>query len=546
MKKIRSLISVFLAAAVLFSACGRGQPEETQGSESATSEPAQQAAYTIWLAPYLPEAMLDGLDIPSKVIEVNDQSQADVVVDVGADHPVAQWIYVLVAPFVTVADEVSLDSLQALWKGTAPQDYPAEKLILDGSTQALFEKLWGSAAINTVDTVPADDLLSTAWSAEKTWAIIPFEELDSQWKVIAVDDESPIQKAFNADAYGLKIPFSLVGNANVVEPFMTQYGPQSTAPMLPAGNRDAHKLTTVLVTGVTALVRGTAYLMEQNGMTYPAIDIGDVLRDADILHISNEIPFTETCPKPFANLANDANLVFCSKPEYIQLLEAIGTDVVELTGDHFRDWGADAMRYTIDMYNQRGWQYYGGGTDLADGMQPALFEHNGNKIAFIGCNAKPPGYATASADSPGAVHCDMDAMSEVVKQVVAEGYLPIFTFQHLEYYTYTINENLVEDFEKAAGAGAVIVSGSQAHQPHALAFYKGATLHFGLGNLFFDQYNEGFPQRQAFMDRHVFYDGRYINTELLTIMFTDMARPRLMTADERADLLETVFAASGW
>ena len=50
---------------------------------------------------------------------------------------------------------------------------------------------------------------------------------------------------------------------------MTQYGLQSSAPMLPSGNRDADKLTTVLVTGVTALVRGTAYLMETNGMTYP-------------------------------------------------------------------------------------------------------------------------------------------------------------------------------------------------------------------------------------------------------------------------------------
>ena len=545
MKKVCSLISIFLAAAVLLAACGKSRPEETQGSQSATSEP-EQITYTIWLAPYLPEAMLEGLNLPAKVIKVNDQNEADIVVDVGADHPVAQWIYVLVAPFATVVDGVSLDNLQALWKGTAPQDSPVEKIIVDGGTQAILEKLWGSAAVNTVDTVPADDLLSTAWREEKTWAIIPFEELNSQWKVIAVDDQSPIQKAFNADAYGLKIPFSLVGNADVVVPFITQYGPQSALPMLPAGNRDADKLTTVMVTGVTALVRGTAYLMEQNGMTYPAIDIGDVLRDADILHISNEIPFTGTCPKPFSNLQNDANLVFCSKLEYIQLLEAIGTDVVELTGDHFRDWGADAMLNTIDMYNQRGWQYYGGGTDLADGMQPALFEHNGNKIAFIGCNAKPPGYATASATSPGAVHCDMDAMAAVVKQVVADGYLPIFTFQHLEYYAYYINENLVEDFEKAADAGAVIVSGSQAHQPHALKFYKGATLHFGLGNLFFDQYNEGFPQRQAFMDRHVFYDGRYINTELLTIMFTDMARPRLMTADERANLLETVFAASGW
>ena len=146
MKKVRSLISIILAAAVLLSACGKGQPENAQVSESATSEPQQQTSYTLWLAPYLPVAMLDALVLPSKVIEVNDQNQADIVVDVGADHPVAQWIYVLAAPFATVADGVSLDSLQALWKGTSPQDSPVEKIIVDGTTQAVLEKLWGTAA----------------------------------------------------------------------------------------------------------------------------------------------------------------------------------------------------------------------------------------------------------------------------------------------------------------------------------------------------------------------------------------------------------------
>jgi poly-gamma-glutamate synthesis protein (capsule biosynthesis protein) len=445
-----------------------------------------------------------------------------------------------------VTDGIRLTEIQALWQGSTTATIPVTRLIVSGNTKAVFEKLWGSASLSTVEVVSADDLLATAWEQQGAWAILPFEDLEAQWKVIAVDDQSPIQKAFDKDRYGLKIPFSLVGDAAKAEAFLQNYGPNSDQPLLPASNRDPNKLTTVALTGVTALVRGTAYLMEKNGMTYPAIDIGDTLRDVDILHVSNEIPFTETCPNPFANLANDANLVFCSKPEYIQLLEAIGTDVVEVTGDHFRDWGADAMLNTLDMYNERGWQYYGGGTDLADGMQPALFEHNGNKIAFVGCNAKPPGYATASATSPGAVHCDMDAMADIVEGLVADGYLPIFTFQHLEYYTYTVNENLIDDFEKAAAAGAVIVSGSQAHQPHAFAFYRGATLHYGLGNLFFDQYNEGFPQRQAFIDRHVFYDGRYISTELITMMFTDMARPRLMTSEERADLLSTVFNASGW
>ena len=301
-----------------------------------------------------------------------------------------------------------------------------------------------------------------------------------------------------------------------------------------------------MLTGVTALVRATAYLMEKNGMTYPAIDIGDLLRSADILHISNEIPFTDTCPNPFYNRENESKLIFCSKPVYIQLLEAIGTDVVELTGDHFRDWGPEAMLNTIAMYDKRGWQYYGGGKNSEDAMNPALFEINGNKIAFLGCNAKPSGYATAKANYPGALHCDMEAMGKEIADVAEKGYQPIFTFQHLEYFAYNANRNLIDDFHQAAEAGAVVVSGSQAHQPHAFEFYKGSLLHYGLGNLFFDQYKESAAQRQAFIDEHIFYDGRYISTELITIQFIDNARSRLSTAEEREGLLEKVFSASKW
>ena len=294
------------------------------------------------------------------------------------------------------------------------------------------------------------------------------------------------------------------------------------------------------------MVRGTAYMMEKNGMTYPAIDIGDILRNADITHISNEIPFWPNCPKPFGNSANDRNLVFCSRPDYIQLLEAVGADVIELTGDHFRDWGPEPMLYTLDLYDKRGWGHYGGGRNLEDGLKPLRIENHGNRIAFLGCNAKPEGYATASATSPGAVHCDLDLMGEEIKDVIQQDYLPIFTFQHVEYYDYGASPYLVRDFHKIAEAGAVIISGSQAHQPHALEFYRGALLHYGLGNLFFDQYSESIAQRKAFIDLHYFYSNRYISTELVTIIFTDMARSRLMNPDERETLLHDVFFASGW
>ena len=96
--------------------------------------------------------------------------------------------------------------------------------------------------------------------------------------------------------------------------------------------------------------------------------------------------------------------------------------------------------------------------------------------------------------------------------------------------------------------GAVIVSGSQAHQPHGFAYQDRAFIHYGLGNLFFDQYHfcADFACDYAFIDRHIFYAGQHISTELIPIKFVDLARARLMTPEEAARFLQIIFTASGW
>jgi poly-gamma-glutamate synthesis protein (capsule biosynthesis protein) len=313
--------------------------------------------------------------------------------------------------------------------------------------------------------------------------------------------------------------------------------------MLPASNRQAEQLTVLAMTGVTALVRATAHAMERQGVNYPARDVGDWLRGADLTHISNEVPFAEGCPFPDPF---QADMRFCSDPRYIGLLEAVGTDIVELTGDHFQDWGNKAMLDTLALYQERGWLYYGGGANLEEGRQAITVEHNGNRLAFIGCNAKGGGYAQAGVDRPGAALCDFDWMAGEIARLGSEGYIPIATLQHFEYYTYRAQPDQKRDFKKLAQAGAVIVSGSQAHQPQSLEFLESSLIHYGLGNLFFDQYEVSLATRQAFIDRHVFYAGRHISTELLPILFVDYARPRPMTPEEAQDLLQTIFTASGW
>ena len=509
-----------------------------------TVDPA--APVPVWIDPLLPDAFKTNLTLPSElaVLPAGAGREAGVLrLEAGAERPVSSWVYVLVAPFPTQVDGVSSETLRSAWTGAGQSPWGNLALLMDPSTHSMFSAAWGPPAEQAVHILASGELLSEAWKERPTWAIVPFEALEPRWKVLNVDGQSPLRPDFDLSAYPLTLPVSLHGDGELAEAVYALYGPQSLTPLAPAANWRADRLTTLAMTGVTAMVRATAFAMERQGIKYPARDIGPLLSSASLTHISNEVPFARNCPFPDPV---QAGMRFCSDTRYIALLEEVGTDIVELTGDHFQDWGEEAMLFTLDLYRERGWAYYGGGENLEDGRKAYLVEHNGNRLAFIGCNGKGGSYAQAGPVRPGAVTCDFNYLTTEIARLRAEGYLPVATFQHFEYYTYQAQPNQVKDFRALAEAGAVIVSGSQAHQPQAMAFEAGAFIHYGLGNLFFDQYDISLATRQGFIDWHVFYAGRHISTELVPILFVDYARPRFMNEDEKQQLYNAVFSASGW
>lgn len=510
-----------------------------------TPTPTPDPKIGLWIDSALPAEFITHISLSDEfeLISQPGQPATDLMVGAGAEPAFSTWVYALVAPFPTRLEGVSLEDVRRFWRGEATGPFGGRPFFVDENTLAVFGALWGVPPNPSIQIVPGEMLVQRAWGEKPAYALLPFESLDPRMKILAVDGQSPLQKEFSSESYGLSVPIGLWGDSALIGSIYSRFGPNSNAPLLPPGNRDSAKLTVVAMTGVTALVRATAFTMEQQGITYPGRDIRDWLRNADITHISNEVPFAEDCPYP--NPIQEG-VRFCSASRYIGLLEDVGTDVVELTGDHFQDWGVAAMNYTLDLYKERGWQYYGGGANLDEGRRPLLIEHNGNRLAFIGCNGKGGSFAQASNNHPGAVVCDYGWMQAEITRLRQEGYLPIATFQHFEYYTYLAQPNQKRDFQGVAQAGAVIVSGSQAHQPQAMEFAGEAFIHYGLGNLFFDQYDISQATRQAFIDRHVFYNGRYIGTELLPILFVDYARPRPMTPAEQDELYRDVFAASGW
>jgi poly-gamma-glutamate synthesis protein (capsule biosynthesis protein) len=520
---------------------------------SPTKTPAP-GALSIYRAPEIPDALVSDTGnwgVPIKADPKTATLRLELVSD-GDEATIASratWVYALVVPFPTVTDGVTFEELKAAWQGSlgslsAPpacvqcETFDRSPLWMAEPTLAAFSALWGEPAPGAVRTAPAGELVDALWENRPSWGIVPFEALEPKLKVLTVDGQAPIYKDFDAASYPLKAEFALRALDRV---------PATLSLAIPNTNREPAVMTTVILTGVTALVRATAYTMETKGVTYPAQNIRELMRAADITHISNEIPFYTGCDFPNPSRSK---LVFCSDPKYIELLKDVGTDVVELTGNHFADYGAGAMLETLDIYNQNGIPYYGGGADLEDARKPLLLEHNNNKIAFIGCNpvdlGKPP---VATETKPGAAPCSHKYLVRTIEGLKAQGYFVISTFQHQEYYSPEARPDQLEDFHRVADAGASIVSGSQAHFAQMMEFYNDSFIHYGLGNLFFDQMGDipYYPGiRREFIDRYVIYNGKLISVELLTTMLVDYSRPRLMTLEERASFLNEYFYHSGW
>lgn len=537
------------AITIIFYATPTPTPEPT---------PTPTPVKTIWIDPALPAGWRAALtqhmrefaqraSTPQQQVTLTeDGARADVRIrldDAGA--PLITHTLAVAAPFPTVADGVAFSDVVRFWRGEpaalaglSDDGQTPPTLFLDPETHAALTLLLGPATDSpNIRITPAETILAATWAARPAaFAILPFDRLEVRWKLLHVDGINLFEREADVSAYPLTLRVRAQGDPALIAEIAT------TVPA--ADNRDVSKMAIVAMTGVTALVRGTAVRMEEKGITYPAEKIRDWLTTADLTHISNEVSFWENCPPP----SFKSGVVMCSDPRYMALLRYVGTDVIELTGNHLWDYGYQRLIPTLEMYEQEGWRYFGGGRDLADALKPLTLTVNGNRIAFIGCNYFGANWATERL--PGSAPCspndpkDLSYQIETIRQLKAEGYNVIATLQYEEYYFYQATPQQQRDFAALRDAGAVVVNGSQGHHVQGFDVNADGFIHWGTGNIFFGDQTFSRGALTTMVDRHVFYDNRYLGTDLRTAFIEDLAQPRPMTPEERAELLQTLFEVS--
>lgn len=383
-----------------------------------------------------------------------------------------------------------------------------------------------------------DELLLKLKEDDNNIAFLDFKDLDFRFKILKLDDDYYLDN----NSASLSANFYLDVKENVSDYIITVISKNID---LGDSSWDRDKLVKINMAGVVAMSRGLALLTDRSGdYGYAARNIGEFLADADLTHVSNEASFVPGC-----NVYS--GMVFCSRPEYMEVLQLSGVDIVELTGNHNNDFGAQYSAASIQMYEEAGMRYFGGGLNDEDASEILYENVNNSTIAFLGYNYYDsiyPSVAIASEIRSGANYYSEEKLERDIKKAKEKADIIIVTFQFQECWSYPESDVIYpvcyrplespdqkKVFRMAIDLGADIVVGSQAHQPQTYELYEDGIIFYGTGNLFFDQYM-WIGTRQGMVLSHYIYDGVHIQSKI-TPIYTDRDLKPSIATQEQAELL---------
>jgi poly-gamma-glutamate synthesis protein (capsule biosynthesis protein) len=371
-------------------------------------------------------------------------------------------------------------------------------------------------------------------------AIIPFEEIAPEYKSIPLDGNYPLRKDFNLYVYRLSDIVWIKGDNQIAVDSLISIIEET----LGEENYDLSKLHDLILTGSSSVGAKGQFLAinREEDPIFPVRGVSEILKDADIAHISNESVFTEDCTQVIYSA------YFCGNPDAMDMLKEAGIDIVGLSGNHIIDYGRPAFEETLKMYEKEEIKYFGGGVDYDTSHSPTIIEIGDFKIAFLGYNLIGPqpyfSKVNLSGNSGANLYPgDAQLIRENVAKAKAEADFVIVDMQWGRANTYDHDEIQEEYGRIAIEAGADIVNGVHPTYVQGIDYYKEGLIFYGLGSFLFDEgANEA--ARQGTMVRQIFYDGEYLGFELIPTYITQDSQTEIANTEMRQTILENIFDRS--
>jgi len=220
--------------------------------------------------------------------------------------------------------------------------------------------------------------------------------------------------------------------------------------------------------------------------------------------------------------------------------KAVPFDVLSLASNNAGDWGPNAVEDTVSTFRLLGISTVGAGRNITEARKPAILEHGGLRVAFLGyvsvtlpqywANEDRAGTAPMRAHTfyepyefqagapPRVVtipHADdLEQLTEDVRKAKQEADL-VFVSLHWGVHFMTRPCDYQPIVAHAAiDAGANAILGHHAHQPQGIEIYKDAAIFYSIGN--FCAYTSS-PEAAGKRHSRCAPNGEYTHQEIYTI-----------------------------
>lgn len=210
----------------------------------------------------------------------------------------------------------------------------------------------------------------------------------------------------------------------------------------------------------------------------------EISNAADVFYLNHEYCVSERGEPLEGKL-----YTFRAKPERMELLEEMGTDLVSVANNHIYDYGRDAMLDTFKYLEKAEIPYVGGGRDSKEAKRPIYFIINGIKIGFVAATSAEIVYYTPAAevDSPGVLEAyDTTEYKQVIKEAAGQcDYLIAYIHWGEE------DTNIYSQYQHDTGkefleAGADIVVGGHPHVLQGMEYIGDKPVIYSMGDFWFN------------------------------------------------------------
>ncbi len=224
------------------------------------------------------------------------------------------------------------------------------------------------------------------------------------------------------------------------------------------------------------------HYLKKYGANYPFDSTSIILKAADLAIGNLEAPFATKGVK-FEKKFN-----FKVPPKYATGLVDAGFNVLNLANNHTMDYGVEALISTLHTLDSLNLPYSGAGMNKEQALKPAILEHNGIKVAFIGCSLTFPAEFWAAKNSPGTYSPQETELVTMIKHCEEVADYTVVSFHWGGEGRITPKQYQKEFAHLSVDAGADLIIGHHPHVLQGVELYRNRLIVYSLGNFAFGSY----------------------------------------------------------